>query len=124
MTHTEDHKVEVIDGRAYCLDCDGNIDNVFKRYREVKDQIAKLEDQKEELELAVMEEMDQDGAKEKNTPFGSFFVMGRTTYTYSSKIIELQENLKKAKKIEENDGSAVIKSSTQHIRLVIPKEAE
>jgi hypothetical protein len=95
--------------------------NLFKEYRDVKDQLKYLEERKEALETAIFDELDADGREDKSTPFGFFKIMGRKTYEYSPKITALQLELSNKKKIEELKGIATLKSDSRYLRLVIDK---
>lgn len=98
--------------------------NVFKEYREVKDQIAALEERRKELELLVMDEIDENGGKFVTTKFGEFWSMSRKSWAYSPAVDALAENLKQMKKKEEHDGTAVLNKVSGYVRLVIPKEGD
>jgi|SRR5882672_5850562 len=96
--------------------------DLFKEYREVKDQLAKLDERKSALEMLIFEELDADGTSNRDTDFGQFCIMGRKTYEYSSKIKDALSEIAKKKKIEELKGIAIIKSDSRYLRLIIPKE--
>lgn len=96
--------------------------SVYEEYAELLGMISKLEEKKESLQVAIMNELDDEGTKEKKTELGGFYIMGRTTYEYSPKIRVMADNLKAEKKIEEASGTAVVKSSTRHVRFVRGKD--
>lgn len=96
----------------------------LKEYKEIKDQITELEAKKEALELALFDDFDDEGVKEKLTPFGRFCLMSRKSYEYSPKVAILQERLKKLKKIEEISSIAKLKKHSQYIRLISIEEAK
>lgn len=99
------------------------MNELLQQYKDVKDNIASLEKLKAELELQIMDEFDSEGIREKATPFGQFSIMGRKTYEYSKAVSELAEELKKKKKIEELDGTALLKTDSRHLRISPIKEA-
>lgn len=90
---------------------------IFKQYIELKEQIEALEAQKDELMYQVMNEIEEDGQTQKITPYGKFVIVPRRTYIYSDRVKKIQEELYVAKKTEENEGIAELKSATQHIRV-------
>lgn len=96
--------------------------DLFKEYREIKDQLNILEEKKREVEMKIFDYLDSDGQTGKETQFGSFFIMGRKTYEYSSVIKQMQDEVAKKKKIEELDGTATLKSDLRYLRLVLPKD--
>lgn len=91
---------------------------IFEEYKKTKDLLESLTSRKVELELQIIDLLDDDGVKTKDTEFGKFSVMGRDTYTYSENIAEKAEELKKLKKVEELTGVATLKSSSQHVRFI------
>ena len=80
-------------------------DEILKEYAEVcaeeKAITAKKELLKEQIELVL----GQQSISEKRE-FGSFTMVGRTSYTYSDKVKEASENLAIQKKDEEEQGIA------------------
>jgi len=97
------------------------MNDIFKKYREVKDQIAILEEMKDRLELEIFDNLDDEGLTNKETPYGQFAIMGRKTYEYSKEIKEELIEIAKKKKIEELKGIATLKSDSRHLRLIIQK---
>jgi hypothetical protein len=97
------------------------MNDLLKEYREVKDQLAALDVKKAELEMKIFDAFDEDGITNKETPFGSFFIMGRKTWEYSNDVKEFQLELAKKKKVEELQGIATLKKDSMYLRLVLPK---
>lgn len=91
---------------------------IYEEYVDLLSQIEKLEEKKNSLQEQLIDEMENDHIKQKDTQFGSFFLMGRRTYIYSDKVKKIQEQMYQAKKEEEGSGVAILKSSTQHIRFM------
>lgn len=94
----------------------------IKEYKELKDFIASLEEQRDKLSSEIMDALDDDNRSDINTPFGHVWIMGRTTYEYSPAVKELNEKLYALKKKEEATGVAVTKTAGRHIRLTKPDE--
>lgn len=92
--------------------------NIFQEYRKIKDKIAFLEEEKKELELKVMDELDSEGLRDKPTPFGHFFSRGRKVWKYSQEIEGMQKALLDAKHDEEAEGVATLSKVTSYIQLV------
>ena len=91
---------------------------LYEKYINIRTQIEELEQQKHDIEIAVLDDIDTEhGGKPVSTPFGTFWPMGRTTWEYSPAVTALQEKVKAEKKKEEQSGIASIKSSTRFIRL-------
>lgn len=91
---------------------------IFKEYKKTKELLEALTEKKVALELQIIDLLDDDGVKTRETEYGRFSIMGRDTYTYSEKVGEKAEELKKMKKVEELTGVAVLKSSSQHVRFI------
>lgn len=96
--------------------------DVFAEYAEVKQQIAKLEAKRLELELLVMDEIDSNGGKFVQTKYGEFWSMSRKSWEYSSDVTSKAEELKQLKKLEEHNGKALLTKVSSYVRLVPPKE--
>lgn len=95
--------------------------NIFKQYVRVKEKLAELEEEKVALEIEIMNELDADGVSSRPTDYGQFAIMGRDTYSYSPAIETLKDELARAKKVEELTHVAILKSSSRHVRLILPK---
>ena len=95
--------------------------DTVKKYVKIKEQIKKLEDQKEELETSIMDEIDSSGGHPIVGPFGSIQLMSRTTYEYSDNVKAMEERVKDIKRKEEATGQAFIKTSSRYLRLVKDK---
>ena len=94
------------------------MEDKLKEYKEIKDTIAELEIKKAECEIALFDEFDHEGIKEKLTSFGRFCLMGRKSYEYSPKVAILAQRLSKLKKIEEISNIATLKKHSQYIRMI------
>ena len=100
-----------------------NMNNkLFETYKEIKEQIALLEEKKAELELQLFDEFDSNGVNFYELDGYQFARMGRKTYEYSPAIAALTVELSKNKKIEELNGTATLKRESQYIRLIMPKK--
>ena len=97
-------------------------DQIFKEYKQIKDQMAILEARKLECETAIFDEFDERGVNGYGFDGFQFLRMGRKTYEYSPAIAALTAEVAKKKKIEELDGTATLKKDSQHIRMVPIKE--
>lgn len=97
---------------------------LYKKYRQVKDKIAALEEVKRSLELEIFDLMDSDGIRQVSTAYGQFSIMGRKTYEYSTDIKSALIEISKRKKIEELDGTAMLKSDSRYLRIIIPKDID
>lgn len=97
---------------------------LFTDYKEIKEQIAQLEEKKAELELQLFDEFDANGVNVHTIDGYQFVRMGRKSYEYSGAVTLMAAELSKKKKIEELDGTALLKKESQYIRLVAPKEVE
>lgn len=91
---------------------------LFQEYVELKDQISKLEERREELMYQLINEIEYDGGKNyAETKFGKFVIVPKTTYQYSEKVDKLKDILYTLKKREEFEGIAQIKSASRYIRV-------
>lgn len=96
--------------------------DLFKKYRQIKDQLAELEKQKLAVEMEIFDYMDSDNIRQISTEYGQFSIMGRKTYEYSSDIRSSLIEIAKRKKIEELDGTAVLKTDSRYLRMIVPKQ--
>lgn len=96
--------------------------NFFEEYRSIKDQIAQLELQRLKLELLILDDLDNYPQRTLSTKWGVFSSSGRKTWQYPQSVKDIQEELKKKKKISELDGSAILVKDSQHVVLSMLKE--
>lgn len=90
-------------------------ENYINRYREIKEQIALLEQEMEELKPNLVTLLEREGGKIADKMLGfSGYLVSRKTYQYSPKIESFTDLLKQAKKQEEEDGTAAVKSITTY----------
>jgi len=80
--------------------------NTYEEYAIIDAKIAELEAQKAPLRVKILEEMVDRGEKKVETPFGSFSVSPRKTWTYTEKVSEAEEKFKALKAKEESTGDA------------------
>ena len=76
---------------------------ILERYADLSKRIKELESQRETLKAEVLDIMDDMGQKHLSTAFGSFSWQERRTYEYSSKVKQLEDQLKTVKKSEEKE---------------------
>ena len=91
----------------------------FKVYADIKAELNRLEEERKDIEMLLIETLDGDGLKDKITSYGHFYSMGRKTWEYSEAIKEKTEELKEQKKTEELAGIAKIKKVSSYIMLDI-----
>jgi hypothetical protein len=90
-------------------------EHYISRYREIKEQIALLEQEMEELKPNLVTLLEREGGKVSNKPLGfSGYLTSRKSYQYSSKVEAIKELLKQSQKQEEEDGTAIVKSVTTY----------
>lgn len=97
-------------------------DILFKTYKDIREQIAALEEQKASLELILFDEFDNNKTNLYQLDGYQFVRMGRKSWEYSPAITLLASDLSKKKKIEELEGIATLKKESQYIRVVRSKE--
>lgn len=95
---------------------------LFTRYKEIKERIASLEKEKAELELEMFDEFDSNGTNSYTFSGYSYFRMGRKSWEYSPTLQAKATELSKQKKIEELEGIATLKKESQYIRVVASKK--
>lgn len=96
--------------------------NIYSKYAELKALISELEEQKDQLQAIILADMDDESATTIKNDYGQFQIMQRNTFDYSIKVQKIEQRLKTLKQKEENNGTAVIKTSTRHLRFVGAKE--
>lgn len=80
--------------------------NVYEEYAFIESKIKDLENQKDKLRISILDDMISNEEKKIDTPFGSFSVTYRKSWTYSDKVIEAEEKFKALKAKEESTGEA------------------
>ncbi|MDH6058168.1 GIY-YIG nuclease family protein [Umezakia ovalisporum] len=83
----------------------------FKRYQEIKQIQANLDQELEELKPNLVTLIEKHGGKIKTSNLSAFLVK-RNTWDYSEEVEALNSQLKLKKKEEENTGIATVKSVT------------
>ena len=78
----------------------------YEKYAVLDAEIRELTAQKDAVKQAILEEMDESGVDKTETAVGKFTVTKLKTWTYSDKVIELNEDLKAQKATEESTGEA------------------
>jgi len=92
----------------------------FDQYVEIQKQINLLEDQKKQIGVDLMAQLEEQNLKTLKHPAGSFTIMERRRYEYSSNVIEMTEKLRQTKFKEEMDGTAQ-KTITKSLQLRLKK---
>ena len=83
--------------------------SIFVKYAELDANIKALEEERVALKPQVIEEIKKSGAEKVESDFGNFTIASKTTFAYSSKVVEAETKLKTLKKKEEADGTAKAK---------------
>ena len=81
------------------------MDELLKEYAEICKQEKAISARKETIKLQIEEEMGQNPVTHK-TEFGTFKMVGRSSYKYSQAVTTLAEDLKMAQKDEIEQGIA------------------
>jgi hypothetical protein len=90
-------------------------ENYINRYKEIKQQIALLDQEMEELKPNLVTLLEREGGKISDKILGfSGYLVSRKSYQYSSKVDSLKELLKQSQKQEEEEGIATVKSITTY----------
>lgn len=95
---------------------------LFEQYKQLKEKIASLEEEKLSLEEQIFDAFDEDGRNSYDLGDVRFVRMSRRSWQYSDAVKRRAEELSRQKKIEEADGTATLKKETQYIREVANKE--
>lgn len=90
-------------------------ENYINRYKEIKEQIALLEQEMEELKPNLVTLLEREGGKIADKALGfSGYLTSRKTWQYSLKVEALKDLIKQTQKQEEEDGTAIVKSITTY----------
>lgn len=81
------------------------------RYAQVKMQMDALSKEADELKGEITEEMVHQGVAKDETPYGTFSIQSRTTWTYSEKVQKMSDALKVEQINEQEKGIAKPKVS-------------
>lgn len=88
---------------------------LFRKFAEVKIQMAELAAQESSLKEAIMAEFKANSLDKVESDYGKFTIAKRTSYSYSDKVTALEEKVKIAKHKEEEKGIATIKNETSYL---------
>lgn len=78
----------------------------YEEYALLDAKIKALTNQKDELKVQILEAMIDSGEEKVSTSVGSFAISKLKTWTYTSKVTELEEEYKACKAEEESTGDA------------------
>lgn len=99
--------------------------NKYKQYAEIKQQIKELEQQAKQLQDELFADLIEIDGNKLETDHGTFSIMYRTSYTYSSELTEkekaVKKKLKEMKAKEELSGVATVNKQTGYVRLQAAK---
>ena len=80
--------------------------SIYERYAVINSQMEDLKNQKDSLRTEILEDMIERGEDKVETGVGKFTVTKLKTWTYTSKVEELNEEYKARKAKEESTGDA------------------
>lgn len=81
-------------------------EKIYSEYALLDAQIKSLTEQKDKLKVEILEDLIANDAKNLDTPFGKFAISNLKTWTYTSKVSELEEEFKAQKAHEQSTGDA------------------
>lgn len=81
-------------------------EQLFRRYSELKRQIAALDDELRTLQPRILVQLKPLQNARLNTAFGQFTVLRKANWTYSEAVSRLEEQVKARQKQEKADGTA------------------
>lgn len=81
-------------------------EELFRRYAELKRQIAVLDEELRGLQPMITEELKQLRDARLKTSVGIFTILRKANWTYSEVVQRLEEQLKSRQKVEKDDGTA------------------
>lgn len=84
---------------------------LFKKYADIKNQIAQLQEEADEIAQQVTLEMNNNQLDKVESDFGTFYFTTRKSWKYSEAVDDLAENLKQTKKDEEETGRATFEET-------------
>jgi hypothetical protein len=86
-------------------------ENYINRYREIKQQLALLEQEMEELKPNLVTLLEQNGGKISDKSLGiSAYIQSKKSWQYSAEVEAQKEVIKRLQKHEEDTGIATVKS--------------
>ena len=93
---------------------------LYERHFEIRRQIAKLEEQEEEIKKAITEDLTNLEARKYSSHFGTWSLCPKVSWTYSEhaeeKLAELKEKITHTKQDDETSGKAT-KTETSFLRF-------
>lgn len=78
----------------------------LERYAELKNAIAKAEEELDELKPAILEAMEVEGAEQVVTEFGKFTIESKRTWKFSDHVEKAKAQIKEMEAEEKAVGSA------------------
>ncbi len=97
------------------------MNSILKKYKDLKDEITRLEEKKKNMEEIVISILQPLGGS-CQTPFGLFTIVTMRSWTYSDEVSALKELLKHTKQLEELQGTARLLKTSQHVRVMEGKK--
>lgn len=85
--------------------------NTYEEYAVLEAKIKDLKNQQDSMRVKILEEMVNNEEKKIDTPFGSFSVSMRKTWTYTEKVEKAEEEFKALKAKEESCGDATFEET-------------
>jgi predicted RNase H-like nuclease (RuvC/YqgF family) len=82
-----------------------NVRSAFARYEQLKTEVKTIESEIKDLQPIIIPYIPEGAEIETND--GKFTINRKMAYVYSSRVKTMEEELKEAKKREEQDGTAV-----------------
>ena len=95
---------------------------LYRRYAELKRDIARLEEELKGLQPRIIEELKPRRDARLMTSFGEFTVHRKANWTYSEAVLGLAEQLKSRQDAEKQNGAATVRY-TEYVRFKSPAVA-
>jgi hypothetical protein len=83
-------------------------EQLFRRYSELKQQIAGLDEELRALQPGIMEQLKPLQDARLNTSFGAFSILRKSNWTYSEAVLRIEEQVKARQRREKTDGIAKV----------------
>lgn len=90
---------------------------ILKEYSDVSAQIKKLTETKKELSEKIIVDMHKEELLNHDTLWGKFYLRSSPVYEYSTKVQKMEGDIKAIKKLEVDEGIAILKSKKTSLSM-------
>lgn len=95
--------------------------SLYEKYADIREKLAIIELAESALKAEILEEMKKSGLDKHETEVGKFIICSKKKWSYSKKVLKIEEDLKVQKFTEQEKGIAKVEE-TSYLAFTPPKE--